>query len=64
MTDEKHTVANPQGSKRLPRYRKLLAETELRRIFNHVVEQPLPSEFLDILRRIDARRSIEQAGQV
>jgi len=47
------------GSPRLKsiprRRRQLLAETELRRYFNQIVEQPVPDEFLELLRRIDAR---------
>jgi hypothetical protein len=35
----------------------LLADTQLVTFFNHVVDQPTPDEFLDLLRRIDARCS-------
>ncbi len=42
-----------KGSKNMPRERRLFAEIELLRIFNHVVAEPVPSEFLELLRRID-----------
>ncbi|MFM9863790.1 MAG: NepR family anti-sigma factor [Micropepsaceae bacterium] len=37
------------------RYGRLLAETQLTTLFNNIAEQPIPDEFLDLLRRIDAR---------
>ncbi len=55
VTDESNGAPNSQASKQLPRHRRLLAEAELRRIFNHIVEQPVPKELLDLLQRIDAR---------
>ncbi len=37
------------------RYGRLLADTQLATLFSHIVNQPIPDEFLDLLRRIDAR---------
>lgn len=35
------------------RERQILAEAELRRVFDDVVEQPVPFEFLELLRQMD-----------
>lgn len=59
VTDSNHSALSARVSKRLPRHRQLLAETELLRLFNHVVEQPVPKDLLDLLQRIDARLSIK-----
>lgn len=54
MTDDKHDVFRSQGSKQLPRHRQLLPEAELRRVFNHIVEQPIPKDLFELLEQIEA----------
>ncbi len=44
------------GTKERRRYG-LLVDAQLVTLFNHIVDQPTPDEFLDLLRRIDARCS-------
>ncbi|NOT39980.1 MAG: hypothetical protein HOP13_05760 [Alphaproteobacteria bacterium] len=51
-TDGTRTV---RGDQERRRYGRLLEETQLTTIFNYIVDQPTPDEFLDLLRRIDAR---------
>ena len=62
VTDANLGKSTPRNAKQLPRHRRLLAETELCRIFEGIAEQPLPKELLDLLQRIDARLGIEGAG--
>jgi Anti-sigma factor NepR len=61
VTDSGRGLPNSQGPKQLPRHRQLLAEAELRRVFNQIVELPVPKEFLVLLQQIDARHAIEEA---
>ncbi len=44
------------GTKERRRYG-LLVDTQLVTLFDHIADQPTPDEFLDLLRRIDARCS-------
>jgi hypothetical protein len=62
MTDEISSTRSLRESERLPRHRQLLAETELFRLFNHIVEQPVPKELLDLLQRIDTRLDVKGVG--
>ena len=63
VTDEFQHLPNPADTKQLPRRRQLLAATELRNIFMHIVEEPLPNELLDLLRQIDSGRNVEKANE-
>jgi hypothetical protein len=46
----------PLRGKRARRsYGPLLAEAQLKALFDNIVDQPVPADLLDLIRRIDAR---------
>jgi urease accessory protein UreF len=53
-TQEKAGSANRKGATEA-RSRQRAIGKELRRMFDEVVQEPVPNEFLDLLKRIDER---------
>ncbi len=60
VTDEFHHVPVLGGAR--VRQKPLLAPTQLRSIFNNIVEEPVPDELLRLLQLIDARQDVEESN--
>jgi hypothetical protein len=61
MTDRGDSQKGAQGGD--ARLRQQAIGVKLRQMFDDVVSEPVPDEFLDILRRADAKTDTSTSGQ-
>jgi hypothetical protein len=62
MIEQRHSDTRPEGRRKADpsldeaRLRQQAIGVKLRQMFDQVVNEPVPDEFLDILKRADARK--------
>lgn len=63
MIEQRHSDARPDGRRKVDpsldeaRLRQQAIGVKLRQMFDQVVNEPVPDEFLEILKRADARKA-------